>query len=110
MKKLFFLLSLIITLLIVVLFTRDESPNWVHQSFHGTVVATSEDNTLITVLISSSNSEKVFSIADYTLYTVDYQIGDMVIIESDYDTNSHNGVDIPYPAIMITNPDIHDGK
>lgn len=88
----------------------EKSANWVHTTFHGTVIdiVTDGNDRYFTLRSYLSETEHNFVINAETLYVINFDIGDEVIVESDYNTNEHNGKDIPYPAVMVTDPDLSD--
>lgn len=90
---------------------RDQkADNWTHKTFQGTVtdISNTQEGTLFSVALLGSGSEKDFLLDDQTIYAIDFQVGDAVIVESDYNTREHDGMDVPYPAAMITGPSITD--
>lgn len=83
---------------------------WTHKTFQGTIIniETVEEGTILTVTSSGSDSERNFIVNDHTIYTIDFQVGDEVVVESDYNMREHNGGNVPFPATMVTDPSIAD--
>ena len=89
---------------------HEKKDNWTHRTFQGTVtsIETVEEGTIIAVISSGADTEKKFIVNDHTIYTIGVQVGDEVVVESDYNMREHNGDNVPFPATMITDPSITD--
>lgn len=114
MKKKFYSVFIVFILLVVCstgfLSCNKQEDYWVHKSFQGVVTDlwTEDGNTGFTLKLAGSDSEKKFVINSDSIYVIDFEIGDAVVVESDYNMKEHNGTDVPYPAVMITDPSIMD--
>ena len=117
MKKRVILSLMAIFLLVFIMITcythiSERPANWTHKTFHGTVADIWEDTNgrYFTLSTHYLKSEHNFVISNETIYAIEFEVGDEVIVESDYDMSYHNGDDIPYPAVMIADPDVFDGE
>lgn len=113
-KKVIILLLVIVSIVASVIAyhaVNSEKPeNWTHTTFRGTVtdIWIDGDNRYFTLSPYLLETEHNFIINAETLYVIVFDIGDEVIVESDYNMNEHNGDDIPYPAVMVTDPNTKD--
>ena len=47
-------------------------------------------------------------IREDTLYCADFDVGDEVVVEVDYNIREHNGKDKPYIAAIVADSAVHD--
>lgn len=113
MKKYYLLLLLPILIAVFIICTsqhNNKADNWTHETFQGTVtnISTEQEHTIFSMTLSGSGVEKKFIMDSNTIYAISFQVGDQILVESDYNTREHNGGDSPYPAIMIADPAVTD--
>ena len=112
MKKTFAVLiaaALIITAVFCVQ-ERRTPDEWIHTTFQGTVSEIwGSGETFRFALISRLNgNEYIFEVNEETLSTVDFVVGDEVVVECDYNIREHNGKDVPYPTALIADASLTD--
>ena len=90
--------------------TSTPKDEWHHKTIQGEVVDIWEENGDICFSVESQVSGTMYNIliSDDTLYCVDFDIGDEVVIEVDYNIREHNGKDTPFIAVMVADPAFHD--
>ena len=113
--KLFPILTFIAVLLLCAIFflgTNQEEDNWTHKTFQGTVDEFWNDNgnSYFTLITEPYQNKCTFMIDEDSMLAFAFDVGNEVIVESDYSTKHHNGKDIPYPATLIADPNLTDTK
>ena len=100
-------------LLCAVYFTGKKSApkdDWHHKTIQGKVADVWEENGDICFSVVSQGSGNVYNIliSEDTLYCVDFDVGDEVVVEVDYNIREHNRKDKPFIAAIVADPAVHD--
>ena len=84
--------------------------DWHHKTIQGKVADVWEENGDICFSVVSQVSGTVYNILirEDTLYCADFDVGDEVVVEVDYNIREHNGKDKPYIAAIVADSAVHD--